>query len=187
MILLVFGILLFACVHFVPALTPSLRAGIIRRLGEGPYKGIFSLLLLAAFALMIVGWRNTVPTPVYPTPVTLHNVALGLLAVAFLLLAVSTRNSRLRLLVRHPQLTGVALWGIAHLLLNGDNRSIALFGGMAGWALIEMVVISRRQGVWIRTAAPPWGAEVITVVIATLTIGTIIYIHPWLSGVPVWW
>lgn len=187
MLLLVSGILLFACVHFVPALAPSLRTGTIQRLGEGPYKGIFSLLLLAAFALMIAGWRNTVPTPVYTPPVALHKVALGLMAVAFLLLVASTRNSRLRLLVRHPQLTGVALWGFAHLLLNGDNRSTALFGGMAAWALIEMVVISRRQGVWIRTAAPSWGAEVVTVMFATLTIGAIIYVHPWLSGVPVRW
>lgn len=187
MTLLVSGTLLFALVHFIPSFAPSLRAGAIKRMGEGGYKGIFSLLLLTSFALMIIGWRGTQPTPLYLPPVALHKVALGLLAVAFLLMAVSTRNSRLRLLVRHPQLTGVALWGISHLLLNGDNRSFALFGGMTLWALIEIVAISKRQGVWIKGDTPSWGAEGLTVVIAALTVGVVIYVHPWLSGVRVTW
>jgi uncharacterized membrane protein len=187
MTLLVSGILLFALVHFIPSFAPSLRAGAIQRLGEGGYKGIFSLLLLASFALMIFGWRGVQPTPLYLPSGTLHKVALGLMALAFLLMAVSQRNSRLRLLIRHPQLTGVALWGISHLLLNGDNRSVALFGGMTLWALIEIVAISRRQGVWIKGDTPSWGAEGLTVVIAAITVGVIVYAHPWLSGVRVSW
>ena len=187
MTLLVCGILLFALVHFVPSFAPSLRAGAFRRIGEGGYKGIFSLLLLASFALMIIGWRSVQPIPVYLPPFALHKVALGLLAIAFLLMAVSARNSRLRLLIRHPQLTGVALWGIAHLLLNGENRSIALFGGMTLWALIEIVAISRRQGVWIKGETPSWGAEALNVVIAVITVCVIVYVHPWLSGVRVTW
>jgi uncharacterized membrane protein len=187
MTLLVFGILLFALVHFIPSCAPSFRASAFQRMGEGGYKGVFSLLLLASFALMITGWRSAQPTSLYLPPAALHKVALGLLAIAFLLMAVSARNSRLRLLIRHPQLTGVALWGISHLLLNGDNRSVALFGGMTLWALIEIVAISKRQGVWIKSDAPSWGAEGITVLIATITVGVVVYLHPWLSGVPVWW
>jgi uncharacterized membrane protein len=187
MTLLVCGILLFALVHFIPACAPSFRASAFQRMGEGGYKGVFSLLLLASFALMITGWRSAQPTSLYLPPAALHKVALGLLAIAFLLMAVSARNSRLRLLIRHPQLTGVALWGISHLLLNGDNRSVALFGGMTLWALIEIVAISKRQGVWIKSDAPSWGAEGITVLIAAITVGVVVYLHPWLSGVPVWW
>jgi len=187
MTLLVSGILLFACVHFIPTLTPALRVGTIQRLGEGGYKGIFSLLLLISFALIISGWRTTLPTPVYLPPITLHKVALGLMASAFLLLVVGSRNSRLRLLIRHPQLTGVTLWGISHLLLNGDSRSVALFGGMTLWALLEIVAISKRQGVWVKAETPSWGAEGVTVLIAAVTVGVIVYIHPWLSGVPVQW
>ncbi len=187
MTMLISGILLFAIVHFIPSFAPSLKAGAIKRIGEGGYKGIFSLLLLASFAMMIIGWRGAQPTSLYLPPGELHKVAIGLLAVAFLLMAVSQRNSRLRLLIRHPQLTGVALWGISHLLLNGDNRSVALFGGMTLWALIEIVAISRRQGVWIKSDAPSWGAEGITVLIAAITVGVIVYIHPWLSCVPVSW
>jgi uncharacterized membrane protein len=186
MVLLTLGVLLFAFVHFIPSLAPSLKTGALQRLGEGGYKGIFSLLLLASFALIIVGWRSVEPSMIYQPPFGLHKIALGLLAIAFLLMAVSTRNSRLRLFVRHPQLTGVALWGISHLLLNGDNRSIVLFGGMLLWAVIEIIAISKREGVWIKAEPPSWGAEAVTAIIAAITVAVVVYIHPWLSGVPVW-
>jgi uncharacterized membrane protein len=178
--------LLFAFVHFIPSMTPALKTAAIERIGENGYKGIFSLLLLLALALIIVGWRSVQPTLMYTPPHAVHNFALVLLALAFLLLVVASRKSRLRLFIRHPQLTGVATWGFSHLLLNGDNRSVVLFGGMLVWAVIEIIVISKREGVWIKTEPPSWGAEVVTVLIAAVTVAVVVSIHPWLSGVAVW-
>jgi uncharacterized membrane protein len=185
MTLLVLGIALFAGVHFIPSLAPSLKEKWLAGMGEGGYKGIFSLLLLGSFALMIFGWRSAQPDFIYSPPANLRVFALALMTLAFVLMAVSSRKSRLRLIVRHPQLTGVALWGISHLLLNGDNRSIALFGGMTAWAVVEIFAINRREGVWIKEEAPSWGSELVSLLIAAITIGVIVYIHPWLSGVPV--
>lgn len=187
MTLLVLGVLLFSGVHFVPSLAPGIKASTVRRIGDGGYKGVFSLLLLAAFALMIMGWRGAGSSFLYTTPPGLHKFALCLLLVAFWLMVVSARSSRIRLLIRHPQLTGVALWGISHLLLNGDSRAVILFGGMTAWSLIEIIAISNREGVWIKGDAPSWGTEAVTVVIAVIMVGVIVTIHPWLSGVPVSW
>ncbi len=186
MTLLTMGMLLFALVHFVPSLTPALKSAAIQRMGESGYKGIFSLLLLAAFALIIIGWRSVQPSLIYTPPAELHSFALGLLVFAFLLLVVTSRKSHLRLFIRHPQLTGVTIWGFSHLLLNGDNRSVVLFGGMAVWAVIEIIVISKREGVWIKTEPPSWGTEVVTVLIAAVVVAVVVSIHPWLSGVAVW-
>ena len=186
MLLLTLGVVLFAFVHFVPSFTPAIKENALNRLGEGGYKGFFSLLLLVSFGLMIFGWRSAEPAMIYNPPMALHKIALALLAFAFLLMVVSSRNSRLRLVIRHPQLTGVALWGFCHLLLNGDNRSLVLFGGMLLWAVIEIVAINKREGVWIKTPPPSWGSEVVTVAIAAVTVAVVVYIHPWLSGMPVW-
>lgn len=185
MSLLLAGIALFAGVHLIPSLAPAMRTGLQQRLGEGGYKGIFSLLLLAAFALMISGWRSTTPVFLYQPLAGLHTTALAILIFAFALMVVSSRNSRLRLIVRHPQLTGVALWGLAHQLLNGDSRSLLLFGGMAVWAVVEIVAINRREGAWIKSPAPGWGAELVTLVITVLVVGLVVFVHPWLAGVPV--
>ncbi len=185
MTMLVLGVLLFACVHFVPSLTLGFKTVAIEKIGENGYKGIFSLLLLGSFALIIFGWRSTVPAHVYLPPVALHQPALLLIAMAFWLMAVSQRASRLRLLVRHPQLAGVALWGAGHLLLNGDSRGVVLFGGLAAWALCEMWAINRREGAWVKNETPTWGSEGVSLLIAAITIAVVVYIHPWLSGVSV--
>ena len=128
MTMLFLGMLLFATVHFVPSLAPGVKTSAVEKLGEGGYKGIFSLSLFAAFGLMIFGWRSADPTSIYIPPASLHKIAMLVLTVAFWVLAVTYRDSRLRLIIRHPQLTGVALWGLGHLLLNGDSRALVLFG-----------------------------------------------------------
>jgi len=185
MVLLLLGIFLFAGVHLIPSLAPSLRANWHARMGEAGYKGTFSLLLLAAFGLIIIGWRSIEPVFVYLPPSGLRHPAMLLLVVALLLMVISSRNSRLRRLIRHPQLTGVTLWGVAHLLLNGDNRSVVLFTSMAAWAVVEMIAINRREGVWIKAGAPSWGAELLTVIITLFVVGLVVYVHPWISGMPV--
>ncbi len=61
MALLSLGLLLFAAVHLLPSLAPDLKTAWYNKLGEGGYKGTFSLLLLLSFALIIVGWRSIQP------------------------------------------------------------------------------------------------------------------------------
>ena len=185
MTLLIIGVALFAAVHLVPGLAPGRRQALWDRLGEGGYKGLFSLLLIAAIALMVMGWRSSTPQFIYFAPPELRHLGMGLVVLALLLFVVSGRPSRLRRLIRHPQLTGVAIWAGAHLLLNGDSRSIILFGGLGLWALLEILVINRRDGVWIKEDAPGWGTEVATLVATAVVVAVLIYVHPWIAGVPI--
>jgi len=185
MTLLVLGVLLFAALHLVKSLTPALRTSLQRQLGANPYKGLFSLLVLGSVVLIVFGWRSATPTFLYTPVPELRVPALLLLVLAFLLLVVSSRRSRLRRLLRHPQLSGVALWGIAHLMLNGDSRALALFGGMALWAVVEMLAINRRDGVWIKEPAPGPGTELVNLLITALVLAAVVYLHPWLSGVSI--
>ena len=158
----------------------------VEKFGADGFKGVFSLFLLTSFGLMIFGWRSTTPELLYVPPLALHTPARGLVALGFLVMLGANRNSRIRLFIRHPQLTGVAMWGIAHLLLNGEDRSVILFGGLTLWAIAEMFAINRREGAWVKEPPPGWGAEVVTLLIALVTIGVVVAIHPWISGVPVW-
>jgi uncharacterized membrane protein len=144
MALLACGILLFAILHLSRSFARELRSNLITRLGGNGYRGLFSLLVLGAFAMIVFGWRSALPQPLYNPPAALQSLALLLLVLAFTLMVVSARPSRLHRFVRHPQLTGVVLWGCAHLLLNGDSRALLLFGGMTVWAVLEMFAISRR-------------------------------------------
>jgi uncharacterized membrane protein len=185
MILLVIGVLAFAGIHLTKSLAPSFRAGMQKRLGENGYKGIFSLLILGSIALIVFGWRAAVPQHLYNTSTSMQAPALFLLIVAFWLMVVSSRPSRVHRLLRHPQLTGVGLWAVAHLLLNGDSRALVLFGGMAIWTLLEMFAINRRDGTWTKARAPAFGADVINLIITAVVVAVIVYLHPWLAGVSV--
>lgn len=185
MTLLISGVLLFAIVHFIPSLAPSFKQKWLSRLGESGYKGCFSLLLLVSLALIVVGWRSADAISIYLPVAAIKHPALVLLFAAFVLMVVSSRNSRLRRLIRHPQLSGVVLWAIAHLLLNGDNRSIILFGGLGLWAAAEIIAINKREGAWIKHAVPTWGAEFLTLLIAAAIVALLILVHPYLAGVPV--
>ena len=185
MVMLVLGVLIFAGVHLVPSLAPALRSGLVARAGENGYKGIFSVALLIGMGLIIAGWRSTLPALVYfPSP-DLRHVAMGRLVLAFLLMVVSGRPSQLKRIVRHPQLTGVLLWGIAHLMLNGENRSVTLFGGLALWALVEIFAINRREGQWVKQEPPPWRTDMVTLLITAVVVAVVIFIHPWIAGVPI--
>lgn len=185
MSMLLLGLVLFAVVHLVPAVATGLRGNLIDRLGENGYKGVFSLLLVAGLALIVFGWRGSQPEFIYAPPVALHLPALALMILGIYLFIVSGRPSRVKQILRHPQLTGVALWGVAHLLMNGDSRSLALFGGMVLWAIVEMVAINRRDGEWQKPEAPAMSAEIITAAVAAVVVAVLIFVHPWIAGVAV--
>lgn len=185
MLLLVIGVLLFAGVHLIRGLAPGLRQQLWDKLGEGGYKGLFSLLILSSIVLMVFGWRSATPQFIYAAPLSFGAVTLLLIATGFLLFVVSGRQSRLRRIIRHPQLTGVTLWAGTHLLLNGDSRSVVLFGGLAVWSILEMLVISRREGAWVKEEAPGWGTEMASAAMAVVAIGVVIYVHRWIAGVAI--
>ena len=75
-------------------------------------------------------------------PIVAKPVAVVLLVVGFLLFGAEKHPSRINSWVRHPQLSGLLVWSIAHLLVNGDSHSVALFGAMGVWAILEIIFIS---------------------------------------------
>jgi len=100
------------------------------------------------------------------------------------LFGAARRKSAVKQFIRHPQLTGLLLWSVAHLLANGEQRSLVLFGGLGIWALLEMVLISRRDGEWVKEEAPPMSRDLISAVIAVVVTVVLIYLHPYFTGVP---
>lgn len=185
MILIVAGVLLFAAVHLLPSLMPATRSRIQERLGEGGYKGLFSLGVVAGIMLIVLGWRNTIPYSIYLPPAELRHPGMLLVFIAFWLFVISQRRSRIKQWLRHPQLTGVLLWALAHLLMNGDSRSVVLFGGLALWSLVEMPLINRRDGNWVKTSHPPVSTDIINLGITAVVVVVVMHLHPWFAGMPV--
>ncbi len=86
-------------------------------------------------------------------------------------------------MIRHPQLTGFAIWAGAHLLANGDRQSLILFGGLGLWAVLAILFINRRDGAWVKPDPLPMTAEVKPLAIAIVGFAVLFFAHPWLFGV----
>jgi uncharacterized membrane protein len=184
MVLLVIGVLLWTCVHLFPSVMPAARKRLITRFGEGPYKGLFALDLVIAILLMVFGWRSTEVSYVYTAPLAHNPIAvLPLVAVAFILMGAANVPTNIKRYLRHPMLTGVIVWGVAHLLANGDNRALVLFGGLTLWAGIALFTISRRDGEWVKPAPVPVQKDGMLVGIGLVLTAVVAYFHEYLSGV----
>lgn len=179
MILLLLGLILWSAVHLWKRLTPDHRA----TFGDKG-KPIVAVGSLIAIVLMVIGYRM-VDGPYFwgrsPAMTGINNL---LMVFAIYLFAASGAKTRVTKFVRHPQLTAVVVWSIAHLLVNGDAGSFVLFGGLAFWALLEMRLLNRAEGPRGPYHAVPIKKEV-TAVVATIVVTAVVAgLHTWLGYNP---
>jgi uncharacterized membrane protein len=80
-------------------------------------------------------------------------------------------------------LTGTILWSLAHLLANGDNRSVVLFGGLGLWAVVSILLVNRRDGVFSPPPAVPFTRDLMTLAGAAVVFAVVALLHRWLFGV----
>ncbi len=183
MTLLILGLVIWTIFHSIPAMGIGIRRRLVSQLGEKAYGGIAALMILVSIVMMVFGWRSTIPEPVYFPPGYLEPVAYILMFFSLLLFIASGRATRIKQFVRHPQLTGVLLWSVVHLLQAGYDRSIMLFGWLAVWAVLEMIFINRRDGIWVKEAAPALAEDMKLIVVTLVFYTVVLFAHPYLSGV----
>lgn len=150
MVLLILGLVLWSAIHLLPVVAPDLRAALINRFGEWPYKGVFSLGIFSSLALIVFGWRSieevTILFNIYDYAVF---PALLMILAGFVLMAASKIKSNFKRTFRHPQQVGFTLWALAHFLVNGELRSSILFGGMLLWSLLTILLTNKRDGAFV--------------------------------------
>lgn len=182
--LLIFGLLLFAGVHLCTSLRLPPRAALRQRIGAGPYMGLVSVLLITATVLIAKGWQGMSATPLYQPPYALRHLTMLLMPLAIILFIAPYFASDLRRLVRHPQLTGVKTWALAHLLVNGEPRNLLLFGALLAWAVASVVIINRRDGAWTKPDPTGAGKTALHAAVGLVVTGGLMFAHPWMTGMP---
>jgi uncharacterized membrane protein len=183
MVVLALGIALWSAGHFLPSVAPTLREDLIDRVGPKAYRAIFSLSMAIALILIIWGYRGADWVYAYDPPAWGVHANNTLMLIAVYLFGVGGAKGWLATKLRHPMLLGVCLWAIAHLLANGDQASVLLFGGMLLWAVGMIFMIYRRVGVW---APPQWAgamAEARLILIVLAVFAVIVFTHGWVLGV----
>jgi uncharacterized membrane protein len=180
MVLIVLGVALWSAVHFFKRLAPGARA----RMGDSA-KLMVTIGSLAAIAMMVVGYRGADQIDLWYPPKWLTGINNLLMVLAFYLYAASGAKTWLARKIRHPQLTAVKTWAVAHLLVNGDLAAVLLFGGMLAWAVVSVILINRAEPEWTPPAPGPVRKEYTAAIATVVVVGVVMAIHNWL-GVQPW-
>jgi uncharacterized membrane protein len=188
MALLVLGLVIFLGVHSTRILAEGGRAKAIARLGEGPWKGVYSLLSLVGFALIVWGFgqaRSNAAELWTPPIWTRHTTILLMLFSLILIGAYILKKSHIAVAVHHPMAWGVAIWAAGHLIANGSTADLLLFGAFLVWAAADLVSsYSRDARNSIVYPAPSWGATISAIALGVvLWIALLAGLHLWLFGV----
>jgi uncharacterized membrane protein len=145
---LILGLLIFLGAHSVRMVAEGWRTQTRARLGEGAYKGLYSLVSVLGFALIIWGFGQArqQPLQLWSPPAAMRHVALLLTLVSFILLAAAyVPGNSIKARLHHPMVLGVKAWALGHLLANGNLAHVVLFGSFLAWAVWNFVASRRRD------------------------------------------
>lgn len=186
MTIFILGLIVFFGAHFFTALMRPQREALIAKLGEKPFKGLYAAASLAGFVLIILGWPNADATLLYSPPYFLRHITFALMAISIILLvAAYTPTGRIAAAVKHPMLAGVKVWAFAHLLSNGEVRSVLLFGSFLAFAVIDRIAVKKRNAP--TPAAGPVRNDIIAIVVGVIVYGVIAhFLHRYIAGVPLY-
>lgn len=179
---LILGMILFIGMHLAGSVR-SWREAMVERLGgEWPYKGIYALISLAGLVLAGFGYGRAEKLWVW-TPLPFGNeLAAALMPVAVLLLVAAYMPTNIKRLTAHPMLWGVVVFAIAHLLVFGHSASIVLFGGLALYSVLAMVMATVRGERPSITVQPLW-KDALVIGVGVVVYVALLLLHPVLFGV----
>src|SRR5688572_23536035 len=148
MIVLILGLVIFLGVHSVRIFGDNWRSGMIRRLGYGPWKGIYALAAAVGLVLIVWGYGLSRLDPVilWNPPLWTQHLAILLNLLAFILFtAYQLPAGKIKARLGHPMLLSVKVWAVAHLLANGTLADVVLFGSFLVWAILDFRAARQRD------------------------------------------
>jgi uncharacterized membrane protein len=185
---LIIGLVLFLGAHSIRIFADGWRTAQVARMGQGPWKGLYTLVSLVGFGLIVWGFGQARQEPVvlWPSPVWTRHLAALLTLLAFVLVAAAyVPGNHLKAKLGHPMVAGVKIWALAHLLANGRLADAVLFGSFLLWAVLCFSSARRRdRAAGIRYPAGTARGDVIAVVAgAAIWALFAFWAHGWLIGV----
>lgn len=160
MSLLILGLILFLGVHATRIFADGWRSATIARIGPLPWKGLYSVVSIIGFIVLIWGFRaaRADTLVLWSPPVWARHVSALLMMLSFILLvAAYVPHNSIKARLHHPMVLGVKVWALAHLLANGVAASVVLFGAFLVWAALSYRAARQRDRA-ANTVYPPGNA-----------------------------
>ncbi len=145
------GLILFFGTHLIPSFS-KIKNFIVMKVGLNGYLGIFVLFSVTGMVLMIIGYKSGEGL-LYPASNWFYTNAKYFMLIACILLATAFLETHIRLILRHPMLSGIIIWSIVHLSVNPDRSSVMLFGSFLVFSVVSIITSE------IRGKKRPWPKE----------------------------
>ena len=184
----ILGLVVFLGAHVFVTMRDR-RDALIKALGAGPYRGLFSLVSLIGIVLAGYGfahYRAEGLIMLWTPPAWTRHIVVALMWPASIMVVGAYIRGHIKRVLKHPMLVGVKTWAAAHLCANGDLGGIILFGSVLLWAGYDRATLKRRAD----PGAPPIPVGGATNDIIAVVVGTILYLalgflfHPYVVGLP---
>jgi uncharacterized membrane protein len=162
-----------------------LRERLVARLGEGTYKGLFALLSIASFILLVWGFAKAPVIQIWSPPAWTRWVAIILMLPAFIFLVAAYVPGQIKAKLKHPFLVAIKTWALAHLIANGDLASIILFASFLAYAAYDRITLKGRPDrglVATPKSGPPSNDAIALVLGVLLYLAFLFWLHPLLIG-----
>jgi uncharacterized membrane protein len=181
--LLIAGLVVFLASHSLGIVAPQWRSRTLARLGERPWKLVYSVISLVGLVLIVRGYAaaRADPLVLWAAPAWGRHVTALLTVAGFALIAAAyVPGTRIKAALGHPMTAGVGLWALGHLFANGRLAGVLLFGAFLAWAIVTFVTRRRRD----REAGTvyPAGALVRDAIAVTIGIFASLVFALWLHG-----
>lgn len=137
---LILGLILFLGVHSVRIWADGWRNQTIEAYGEKAFKGVYALVSILGFYLLVVGYGEARLQTVAlwnPPIFTKHISMLLMLLSSILLVATYIPRNHFKMRLGHPMVLSVKVWALSHLLANGNLADLVLFGSFLIWAVLN--------------------------------------------------
>ena len=174
MTILILGLLLFLGVHSVRVFAEPWRQRTLARIGEGAWKGVYSVVSLVGFVLIVWGFglARAQPTVLWVPPTwTRHLAALAMLPALILLVAAYVPGNQIKARLHHPMILGVKTWALSHLIANQMLSELLLFGGFLVWSVLSFRAARARD----RAAGTVYRAGTLPMTGVTVVVGTAVW------------
>ena len=184
------GLAIFFALHVFSAVRPRAAGQDLKeRMGYGPYMGLYSLISIASFVMIVYGYGLTRGAGVLYTPPTwMQHINLVLMIPAMILLVASQIPAgHIKKMSKHPMLLAVKLWALGHLLANGELNSVLLFGSFLAYAVFDRIMVKRRgdNGPGPDAALSPMMDAISVIAGLAVWAALVLWLHPILFGVRV--
>jgi len=164
---LALGLALFLGIHMTRAVAPRWRAAQIARLGDKTWKGLYTVVSIVGFGLILWGFSRARLEPVvlWPRIPGMNHLTAALMVVAAILMAAAyVPRNHIKAKVQHPMTLSVKTWAFAHLLANNTLADVMLFGSFLVWSILVFRAARRRP-------APALAPPTVAGTLATIVVG----------------